>query len=1210
MTTDVNKLRDYLKRATVDLRHARQRLREAEGKNREPIAIVGMSCRFPGGVRSPEDLWDLIASGGDAISGFPTDRGWDLDALYDPDPDHPGTSYAKAGGFLYEAAEFDPAFFGIGPREALAMDPQQRLILEASWEAVERAEMDPLSLRGSRTGVFAGVMYHDYVSRLPAMPEGIEGYVSTGNTGSVVSGRIAYTLGLEGPAVTIDTACSSSLVALHLAVQALRQGECDLALAGGVTVMAGPTTFVEFSRQRGLSPDGRCRAFSASAEGTGWSEGVGMLLVERLSDAVRLGHPVLAVVRGSAVNQDGASNGLTAPNGPAQQRVIHQALANALLSPSDVDIVEAHGTGTTLGDPIEAQALLATYGQDRPEDRPLWLGSVKSNLGHTQAAAGVAGIIKMVQALRHGVLPKTLHAEEPTPHVDWSAGAVSLVTANAAWPDTGRPRRGAVSAFGVSGTNAHIVVEQHLAPAERPDTEAAPAAPSNAAAAAEAPAGATHSADAAGDATPAAEVPSEAASAAEVPSEAPPVAGHPSGPAHAANPAGSGLALIPWTLSGKNAAALAAQAARLRSHLAAGQPATGPGALDIAYSLATTRTAFPHRAVLLAPDRAGLDRALDALADGEPDTAGTGLVRGTADDTRQVAFVFPGQGSQWAGMAVELLDTAPVFRERIRQCEEALAPHVDWSLTEVLRGAPGAPGFDRVDVVQPVLFAVMVSLAELWRAHGVRPSAVAGHSQGEIAAACVVGALSLADAAKVVALRSQALIALSGRGGMLSVALPLERLTPRMERWGERLSVAAVNSPTSTVVSGDTDALTALRDALHAEDVRARLIAVDYASHSAHVEAVRERVLDALADVTPQASDVPFYSTVTGTVVDTDRLDAEYWYLSLRRTVRFEEATRALVRDGHNALIEVSAHPVLTIGVQETLDDLGGNAVTLGTLRRGEGGTGRFLRSAAEAHAHGVALDWTAVFAGTGARRIPLPTYAFQHERYWLDAPHTAADAAGLGLASSDHPLLGAVVSLADSDGLLLTGRLATHTHPWLSDHVVLGAVILPGTAFVELAVRAGDHVGCDTLAELTLQAPLILPERGGVVVQVAVGPADGPGNRNFAIHSRPDSAAPEDSWTCHGTGVLTSAPDARPPGEDRAAWPPAGATAVDLGDFYPELAARSFAYGPAFQGLTAAWRLGDEVFAEVALPPDAADADAAKYGLHPALLDAALHRV
>ncbi|MEU3408248.1 type I polyketide synthase [Streptomyces sp. NPDC006670] len=1290
MTTDVNKLRDYLKRATVDLRHARRRLREAEGRNREPIAIVGMSCRFPGGVESPEDLWDLVESGRDAISGFPTDRGWDLDALYDPDPENPGTTYTREGGFLHGAAGFDAAFFGIGPREALAMDPQQRLILEASWEAVERAELDPQSLRGSRTGVFAGVMYHDYVSRLPAMPEGIEGYVSTGNTGSVVSGRIAYTLGLEGPAVTVDTACSSSLVALHLAVQALRQGECDLALAGGVTVMAGPTTFVEFSRQRGLSPDGRCRAFSAAADGTGWSEGVGMLLVERLSDAVRLGHPVLAVVRGSAVNQDGASNGLTAPNGPAQQRVIQQALANGLLSPSDVDLVEAHGTGTTLGDPIEAQALLAAYGRERPGDRPLWLGSVKSNLGHTQAAAGVAGVIKTVQALRHGILPKTLHAQEPTPHVDWSSGAVSLVTENAAWPETepGRPRRAAVSAFGVSGTNAHVVLEQHLPtdtapePAQAPTavrapatvegagtehasatteqaatTERAPAtaegagtangpgsaddstagqatgtaapAPGSAdgggtvadrAAAAAATAGSAAVAAIAGRATTLGHVIADRAGTlgSAIADRAAALVGSGGAPQDAAGAPDGGRRppLIAWPLSAKTPAALAAQAARLRAHLAAlptAPGATAPTAVDIAHSLATTRTAFAHRAVLLAADRAGLDRALDYLADaaaepGAPAPEGTDVVRAAATDTLRPAFVFPGQGSQWAGMAVELLDTAPVFAARVRACEEALAPHVDWSLTEVLRGAPGAPGFDRVDVVQPVLFAVMVSLAELWRSYGVEPSAVAGHSQGEIAAAAVVGALSLEDAAKVVALRSRALTVLSGRGGMLSVSLPLDRLTPRMAAWGERLSVAAVNSPSSIVVSGDGDALAELRDALHADGIRARLIAVDYASHSAHVEEVREQVLEALADITPRACEVPFYSTVTGGALDTDRLDADYWYRSLRHTVRFDEATRALVRDGHGALIEVSAHPVLTVGIQETLDDLGGGAVALATLRRGEGGTDRFLRSAAEAHAHGVALDWPAVLAAPDARRIPLPTYAFQHERYWLDAPHTPADAAGLGLAPADHPLLGAVTTLADADGLLLTGRLSTHTHPWLAEHEVLGAVVLPGTAFVELAVRAGDHLGCDHLAELTLQAPLVLPEQGGVLVQVAVGPDDGSGDRRFAVHSRPDTAAAEEAWTCHGTGVLNSAPGTPPPGSD-ADWPPAGAAPVDLGGFYAGLAARSFAYGPLFQGLRAAWRLGDEVFAEVALPEDAR-ADADRYGLHPALLDAALHAV
>ncbi|MGK5533732.1 type I polyketide synthase, partial [Streptomyces sp. URMC 129] len=1168
--TDDSKLRDYLKRATVDLRQVRQRLREAESRNHEPIAIVGMSCRYPGGVTTPEELWNLVAEGRDAIAGFPTDRGWDLDALFAPDPEAAGTSYAREGGFLYDAAEFDPAFFGVGPREALAMDPQQRLLLEAAWESVERAAIAPTALRGSRTGVFVGVMYHDYVSRLARRPDNLEGYIGTGNSGSVASGRIAYTLGLEGPAVTIDTACSASLVAIHLAVQALRQNECELALAGGVTVMASPSTFVEFSRQRGLAPDGRCKAFAAAADGTGWSEGVGMLLVERLADARRNGHPVLAVIRGSAVNQDGASNGLTAPNGPAQQRVIRQALANARLGTADIDAVEAHGTGTALGDPIEAQALLATYGQDRPTERPLWLGSLKSNLGHTQAAAGVGGVIKMVQAMRKGLLPRTLHVNEPTPHVDWSAGAVRLLTEPVPWPEqeTGRPRRAAVSAFGVSGTNAHLVLEQ-------PQEEHATAGPDE------------------DDRRP--------------------------------------LPVVPWLLSARDDDALAAQAARLRDHLAA-HPHLDPA--DVGFSLATSRAAFAHRAVLFGPaardsEACGTGTAAAALSRLADDASASGislpsggatLVRGNAEHAaaRQVAFVFPGQGSQWPGMALRLMDESPAFRDRLHACADALTPHIDWALTDVLRQVPGAPGLERVDVVQPVLFAVMVSLAELWRSHGVRPAAVAGHSQGEIAAACVAGALSLDDAARVVALRSRALTALAGQGGMMSVALPLGDLAPRLEPWGERLSVAAVNSPSSVVLSGDPEALHRLRDELARDEVRARLIAVDYASHGPQVEAVRDRIRADLAGIAPRsAPDVLFYSTVTGEPLDTAELDADYWYRNLRRTVRFEEVTRALVGDGHGALIEMSPHPVLTVGMQETLHAMASPAVALGTLRRDEGGLDRFLRSAAEAYVNGVAVDWGAVFAGTGARTVPLPTYPFQRRRFWLDAPPGAGDAAGLGLAAAQHPLLGAVVTPADADGLLLAGHLSARTHPWLTDHVVLDTVLLPGTAFVELAVQAGDHVGCDRLEELTHQAPLVLPPdgsgSGGVAVQVSVGGPDASGRRTVGVWSRPDDALPDAAWSCHGTGVLAPATgeSADGPGWDGAdaftVWPPPGAVAVDLTDFYDRLAERSFDYGPAFRGLRAVWRCGDDVFADVALPQGV---DAAGFALHPALLDAALHAV
>nr|AAX98187.1 polyketide synthase type I [Streptomyces aizunensis] len=915
------KLREYLKKVTTDLDEAYGRLREIESQAHEPIAITAMSCRFPGGVRSPEELWELLRTGGDALTAFPADRGWDLDNLFSDDPDDHNTSVTREGGFLGEASSFDAAFFGISPREAMAMDPQQRLLLETSWEAFERAGIDPQALRGSQSGVFVGINGSDYLTPLLEAAEDYAGHLGTGNASSVMSGRLSYTFGLEGPAVTVDTACSASLVALHLAVQALRAGECSLAVAGGVHVMSTPGLFVEFSKQRGLSTDGRCKAFAAGADGFGPAEGVGVLLLERLSDARKNGRPVLAVVRGSAVNQDGASNGLTAPNGPSQQRVIRQALANARLSTDQVDVVEAHGTGTSLGDPIEAQALIATYGQDRPADQPLLLGSVKSNIGHTQAAAGVAGVIKMVLAMQHGVLPQSLHIDEPSPHVDWESGAVSLLTEQTAWPETTHPRRAGVSSFGFSGTNAHVIVEQAPVVEE--------------------------------------------------------VAGDPAGVVEGSGP--GVVPVVPWVLSGKSAGALRAQAERLSGFLA-GASAVDVPSVDVGWSLASSRAGLEHRAVVLGDHAAGVA----AVASG---VMAAGVVTGSVVGGK-TAFVFPGQGSQWVGMAVGLLDSSPVFAARVEECAKALEPFTDWSLVDVLRGVEGAPSLERVDVVQPALFAVMVSLAEVWRAAGVRPGAVIGHSQGEIAAACVAGILSLEDAARVVALRSQAIgRVLAGLGGMVSVPLPAKAVRELIAPWGEgRISVAAVNGPSSVVVSGEAAALDELLVSCESEGVRAKRIAVDYASHSAQVELLREELAELLAPIVPRAAEVPFLSTVTGEWVRGPELDGGYWFQNLRRTVELEEATRTLLEQGFGVFVESSPHPVLSVGMQETVEDAGREAAVLGSLRRGEGGLERFWLSLGEAWVRGVGVDWHAVFAGTGAQRVDLPTYAFQSQRFWPEA--------------------------------------------------------------------------------------------------------------------------------------------------------------------------------------------------------------------------------
>ncbi len=1155
--SDEARLREYLEKAALDLRQARVRVRELERGAHEPIAIVGIGCRYPGGANSPAQLWDLLAGGVDAITGFPADRGWDLDRLYDPDPDNLGTTYVRCGGFLSGVADFDPGFFGMGPREALLIDPQQRLLLETTWEALENAGIDPVSLRGSQTGVFIGCGAIEYAQMLAGVPG--TGALFTGGSGSVVSGRLSYTFGLEGPAMTIDTACSSSLVALHQAVLALRAGECPLALVGGVAAMLTPIAFVDVNKQRGLAADGRCKAFAEAADGVGCSEGVGVVALERLADARANGHPVLATIRGSAINQDGASNGLAAPSGPSQERMIRQALANAGYGPADVDAVEAHGTGTLLGDPIEAGALLATYGRER--ETPLRLGSIKSNIGHAAAASGVAGVIKMVLALQAGVLPKTLHVDRPSSRIDWEAGSIELLTEAETWPANGRPRRAGVSSFGVSGTNVHIILE------EAPALVAEPAANGI-------EIGGSTEEEGAGD---------------ERAEPAPAVA-------------------APLILSAKSEPALREAAGNLASRMRE-EDESAP--LDVAFALATTRPSLARRAAIVGGDRAQLLERLDAFAAGGE---AEGVCEGSARNEVRPVFVFPGSGSQWSGMGLELLDASPLFARELRRCDEALAPHVGWSAEAVLRGAEGAPPLETPEVSVLTLFVISVALAKLWRACGVEPGGVVGHSQGEVAAAHVAGGLSLDDAVQVAVVRTMALRKLVGAGAIASLGLSAAALGPRLERFEGRLGIAGLNGPGSSTVSGDIEPLDELLAELEAEGVRVRKVpGAVAASHSAQIEPLREELLEGLAGLRPRSGEIPFYSTVTGEALDTAMLDAEYWFRNARQAVLLEPTVRRLVDGGCRALLEVSPHPVLGFGLREIVESSAageGAATVLGTLRRGEGGPQRFSLSLGEAWACGVEVDWSTFFAEYAARPVKLPTYPFQRRRYLLDAPVAGGDASAAGLGNPNHPLLAAAIDSPAGQGLQLSGRLTAEAAPWLGDRTVFGEVVFPAAAQLELALAAARTVGLAGVENLDLQAPLVLPAGDAAQLRVGIAEPDAEGRRELTIHSRPQPHEGEGEpgpWTLHATGMLAVevvVPSPEDAAFATAAWPPEGAEKLDPGIAYDRLAEVGIEHAARARCLRGAWRRGEDLFVEVALGEDGTDGG--DFNIHPALLEAA----
>lgn len=1120
----------------------------------EPIAIIGIGCRFPG-ANDPHAFWRLLRDGVDVITEVPAER-FNRHAFYDPNPATPGKMNTHWGGFLEQVDQFDPRFFGISPREAARMDPQQRLLLEVAWEALEDAGQVSARLVGTQTGVFIGISTNEY-SRIQFTDlSRIDAYAGTGNALSIAANRISYLFDFRGPSIALDTACSSSLVAVHLACDSLRNGESTLALAGGVNLILSPAITINFTKAGVMAPDGRCKAFDAQANGYVRSEGAGLVVLKPLSRALADGDPIYAVIRGSAVNQDGRSNGLMAPNPLAQEAVLREAYRRAGVSPGDVHYVEAHGTGTFLGDPIEAKALGTVLASDRPFGQPCALGSVKTNIGHLEAAAGVAGLIKVALALKQREIPPTLHFQEPNPHIPFHELPLRVQTTLGPWPTESGPAVAGVSSFGFGGTNAHVV----LAEAPRLDAEMR---------------------------------------GAECGKENPQCASR--------NP--KSAYLLP--LSARSPEALQSLARAYQDFLAATEATLS--LRDICYTASVRRGHHDYRLAVTGNSPEQLIEGLEAFLRGET-RAGLSSGRHISGRRRKLVFVFPGQGAQWFGMGRALLRQEPVFREVVEHCDRAMRPYGDWSLLAELTATDAAQSrLNDITIIQPALFAIQVALAALWRSWGIEPQAVVGHSMGEVAAAYVAGALSLDDAVRIICCRSRLVTRTIGQGTMVAVELSLEEARRALANYEDRVSIAASNSPTSTVLSGDPTTLATIVDHLQRQDIFCRQVKVDFASHSPQMDPLRAELLQVLAGLQPRPVSVSIYSTVTGAVSTGLEFEAPYWARNLREPVLFSTAVQRLLEDGHDIFLEISPHPILLSAIRQGFQHRGQEGTVLPSLRREEEGQTMMLGSLGTLYTLGCAVDWSRSYS-TGGQCVRLPSYPWQRERCWLETAAGEPDSQWEHVprnGRAKHPLLGRHFQSADAaETHFWEVTLDKKALPYLDDHRIQGMALLPASAYAEMALGAAvEAFGAQPFAlrDIEFRRALFLPDGETPTLQVILSPG---ANKDAAFHiySRPGGIAQSNkAWTLHARGKVCPQPD-------RGIVPFVGSEVlaeiqaqclerVSGQDYYESLRESGVHYGPFFQSIVHLWQHNEDVLSEVQTAHEPENEFAA-YQLHPALLD------